>query len=290
MRIAFLGLGTMGRHMAANLLHKGYLLVVYNRDRKKAEALGSAVRIADSPGEAVRSAEIAVTMLSDDTAVKEVYLGKGGIVPALTEAPGASIVIDCSTVSPDTSVELAQALAAAGAEMLDAPVTGSEPQAKEGVLTFIVGGKRHVYEQCQPLFAAMGKKAVYMGDHGSGSKAKLANNALVAINLIALSESLALVRKCGLDPARFLEVVAGGGARSGMAEMKGPKILQNDYSPQFMTRLMLKDLKLASGLAESLEVPMPALGVVKQLFQIACNEGFGSEDMSAVAKCYEQWL
>jgi len=289
MNIGFIGLGTMGQPMASNLLRAGYELVVYNRNRTKAEELGLGVQIADSPGDVVRRTTVVITMLSDDHAVKEIYSGAEGIIPSLQQGGGARIVMDCSTISPQTSMELARKLEELGVDMLDAPVTGSKPQAIEGILTFIVGGKKEIFEQCGPIFEAMGKKAVYMGDSGSGSKTKLANNALVASNLIALSENIALVKKCGLDPALFLEVIAGGGARSGMAEMKGPKILNRDFSPQFMTQLMLKDLKLATQLADSIQVPMPALGVAKQIFQIACNEGAGSEDMSAVVKSFEQW-
>ncbi|MCU6791276.1 NAD(P)-dependent oxidoreductase [Paenibacillus sp. WQ 127069] len=289
MNIAFVGLGTMGRHMAVNLLKAGYKLSVYNRDRRKTEGLDPSVRVVDSPGEAAQGADIVITMISDDRAVKEVYLGEGGIVPALQQQPGARTLIDCSTISPDTSLELAAHLSAIGVQMLDAPVTGSEPQAKEAQLTFIVGGDRELFESCLPLFNAMGKKAVHMGAQGTGSQTKLANNALVAITLAGLSESISLVRQAGIDPALFLEVVAGGGARSGMAEMKGPKMLSGDFSPQFMTRLMLKDLKLARGLAESFELPVPALSAVKELFQVACNDGYGDEDMSAIVKCYEDW-
>lgn len=158
MNIAFVGLGTMGRHMAVNLLKAGYKLSVYNRDRRKTEGLGSSVHVVDSPGEAAQGADIVITMISDDRAVKEVYLGEGGIVPALQQQPGARTLIDCSTISPDTSLELAAHLSAIGVQMLDAPVTGSEPQAKEAQLTFIVGGDRELFESCLPLFNAMGKK------------------------------------------------------------------------------------------------------------------------------------
>jgi 3-hydroxyisobutyrate dehydrogenase-like beta-hydroxyacid dehydrogenase len=217
LKIGFIGLGTMGRPMAANLLRAGYKLIVYNRNRNKAEGLGSNTDIAESPGDAVRQADLVITMLSDDHAINEVYLGAEGIIPALQQGDGSRIVMDCSTISPSTSIELARKMEGFGVDMLDAPVTGSEPQAVEGILTFIVGGKKEIFEQCRPIFNAMGKKAVYMGESGSGSKTKLANNAIVAANLIALSENLALVKKSGLDPALFLEVIAGGGARSGMA-------------------------------------------------------------------------
>jgi 3-hydroxyisobutyrate dehydrogenase len=291
-KIGFIGLGTMGKPMARNLAKAGYELIVYNRNREKAQGWpdGAKVQVAGSAAEVAGQADILFTMLTDDAAVEEVYLGKEGLLEGASGRNNPELlVVDCSTIHPDTTLKMAERLASAGIEMLDAPVTGSEPQAEEGVLTFIVGGKPSLYEKCVPLFDVMGKKAVHMGAQGAGAKAKLANNALVATTLIALSESLALVQKSGVDPRLFLEVVAGGGARSGMAEMKGPKILGRDYSPQFMAKLMHKDLKLASRLAESVQVPMPALAAAKQVFQIACNLGLGDEDMSAVAKCYEQW-
>lgn len=293
LKLAFIGLGTMGKPMALNLHKAGYPITVYNRNRDKTkdfEGLPS-VRIAASPAEAAQQADIVFTMLTDDRAVEEVYLGEQGIVSACASSAGSKprIVVDCSTIYTETSQKLAQALAAYGVEMLDAPVTGSEPQAIEGNLTFIVGGKSEIFDQCAPFFDIMGKKAVYMGGSGAGSNTKLANNMLVAANLLALAESLVMIQKAGGDPERFLEVLAGGGGRSGMAEMKGPKMLSRDFSAQFMTQLMHKDLKLANRLAESLQVPVPVLSSVKQVFQTACNSGWGGEDMSAVIKCYEEW-
>jgi 3-hydroxyisobutyrate dehydrogenase-like beta-hydroxyacid dehydrogenase len=294
MKIAFIGLGTMGKPMAMHLHKAGYSLTVYNRNRDKARTFAeglSSVQVASSPAEAAKQADIVFTMLTDDVAVEEVYLGEQGIVSACKDSSGRrpQIVIDCSTIYPVTSQKLAAELASVGVVMLDAPVTGSEPQAIEGVLTFIVGGNQEAYDQCTPLFDAMGKKAVYMGTSGAGANAKLANNMLVASNLVALSESLMMIQKSGGDPELFLEVVSGGGARSGMAEMKGPKMINRDFSAQFMAQLMLKDLKLAGRLAETLQVPVPMQASVQQIFQIACNSGWGAEDMSAIAKCYEAW-
>ncbi|MCS7460530.1 NAD(P)-dependent oxidoreductase [Paenibacillus doosanensis] len=294
MKIAFIGLGTMGKPMALNLHKAGFPLIVYNRSRERVkdfEAL-DAVQLASSPAEAASQAEIVITMLTDDAAVEQVYLGEQGLLSVCRGSADTGkprIVVDCSTIYPVTSQKLAEQLASCGVTMLDAPVTGSEPQAIDGVLTFIVGGEREAYEACVPLFDAMGKKAVYMGASGAGANAKLANNMLVAANLAALAESLTMVQKSGGDPKLFLEVLAGGGGRSGMAEMKGPKILDRDFSAQFMTQLMFKDLKLAGRLAESLQVPVPMQASVQQIFQIACNSGWGAEDMSAIAKCYEAW-
>ena len=294
MIIGFIGLGTMGKPMAANLHKAGYSLVVYNRNPQRTQGWNKdeKIQVAGSPAEVAGRADVVFTMLTDDAAVEEVYFGSQGIVAGIESGSGSKpdIIVDSSTIYPATSLKLANRLAELGVDLLDAPVTGSEPQAVEGVLTFIVGGKRERYDVCKPLFDVMGKKAVYMGESGAGATAKLANNALVAANLSALAESLAMIQKSGGDPELFLDVLAGGGGRSGMAEMKGPKIVSRDFSPQFMTQLMHKDLKLAERLAESLQLPVPVLASVKQIFQMACNGGWGAEDMSAVAKVYEQWI
>lgn len=294
MKIGFIGLGTMGKPMADHLRKAGHTLYVYNRSSGRTSDWDNdaSVVIVSSPAEAAAHSDILFTMLSNDAAVEQVFFGDNGIMSGCTSNADVPrllrLVIDCSTIDPTVSVRTAEALEAIGIDKLDAPVTGSKPQAEQGVLTFIVGGKREVFEQVEPILLLMGKKAVYMGGHGAGSIAKLANNMMVATHLVALSESLAMLRKARLDPATFLEVVAGGGARSGMAEMKGPKILENDYSPQFMTALMHKDLGLAAKLSDTLSLPVPVAAVVKQLFQTVCNNGLGEEDMSAIFKYYEQ--
>ncbi|WP_407941635.1 NAD(P)-dependent oxidoreductase [Metabacillus schmidteae] len=175
-----------------------------------------------------------------------------------------------------------------GIEMLDAPVTGSEPQAIEGILTFMVGGKKEIYEKCEPLFYIMGKQAYYMGETGSGSYTKLANNTMGAINLLSFSEAITMAAKSGVDPELFIKVVSGGGASSGMMVNKGPKVLNRDFSPNFKTDLIYKDLGLAANVAKELELPTPVLSLVKEMFQMARAKGYGGEDMSAVIKLYEE--
>jgi len=294
MRIAFIGLGTMGKPMAMHLQRAGHTLAVYNRNRDRArdfEGLES-VTVVSTPKEAAGQADIVFTMLTDDAVVEAVYLGEDGILSAcMDEASGTpKIVVDCSTIYPDTTTMLAERLAAVGVDMLDAPVSGSEPHAIEGILTFIVGGKKEAYEICLPLFELMGRKALYMGPNGTGANAKLANNLIVAANITALAEGMSIVQKSGGNPELFLEILAGGGARSAAAEVKGPRILNRDFSPQFMAQLMFKDIKLAGRLAQSLQVPTPIQATVQQLFQITCNSGLGQEDLSAVAKTYESWI
>ncbi|QGH33478.1 NAD-binding protein [Gracilibacillus salitolerans] len=285
-KIGFIGLGTMGLPMAGHLLNNGYEVIVYNRTRNKADSLEKeGAIITSSPKEVAEKSDIVFTMLTADQAVEEVILGETGIIKG---AHAGLIVVDSSTISPNTSKKVAAILLNEGIEMLDAPVTGSEPQAIEGILTFMVGGKKEVYEKCEPLFYVMGKQAYYMGDNGAGSYTKLANNTMGAINLLSFSEAITMAAKSGIDPELFIKVVSGGGARSGMMDNKGPKVLNRDFSPHFMTDLIYKDLGLAADVAKELELPTPVLSLVKEMFQMARAKGFGEEDMSAIIKCYEE--
>jgi 3-hydroxyisobutyrate dehydrogenase-like beta-hydroxyacid dehydrogenase len=287
MRVGFIGLGTMGHPMAHNLLKNGYEVIIFNRTREKMNVLKEeGATIANSPKEVAAGSEIVFTMLTADDAVEEVILGENGI---LSGAYPGLIVVDSSTISPSTSKKVAEELIKHDVEMLDAPVTGSEPQAIEGILTFMVGGKKETFKKCLPLFAVMGQNAYYMGEHGKGSYTKLANNTMAAINLLSFSEGITMATKAGIDPEVFVKVVAGGGARSGMVENKAAKVINRDFTPHFMTQLIHKDLGLASNVAKELEISTPVLGLVKEIFQIAKAKGYGSEDMSAVIKCYEEW-
>lgn len=289
MKVGFVGLGTMGKPMAENLLKAGFELAVYNRTAERAESFKNKAVIAHDLGELVEFADVIMTIVSDDAAVESVLIGEGGVLEHSRKQNKRLIVIDSSTVSPDTTLRVAKELATAGIDLLDAPVTGSKPQAEQGEISFIVGGREDLYEKCMPLFDAMGKKAIYMGEQGSGARAKLANNMLSAVTLAALSESLTLIRSSGGSPEKFLEVVASGGARCGMAEAKGPKILSGDFSPQFMAKLTLKDMKLVARWGESLGVPLPVLNTAKELYSMTCGSGWGEQDMCAIVRNYENW-
>ncbi|RKD24966.1 hypothetical protein BEP19_03780 [Ammoniphilus oxalaticus] len=287
-KIGFVGLGTMGMPMARNLQKAGYSLVVYNRTAERTrDFVGQAnVKIVDSPAEVAENCEILFTMLAADDAVEEVILGEKGVLSA---AEAGLTVVDSSTVAPQTSLRMAEELAKKEIDFLDAPVTGSKPQATEGILTFMVGGRAEVFERCLPLFQAMGKHAYHMGAQGAGSQAKLGNNTMAAIHLLAMTEALTMVSKAGVDPALFLEMVSGGGGRSGMVDTKGPKVVNRDFRPHFKTELMLKDLGLATSFANELAIPTPVLATVKEMLQIAMTKGFAQEDMCSVIKCYEEW-
>lgn len=287
-KIGFIGLGVMGLAMASNLLRKGFEVSVYNRTPGKADALlelGSAVL--DSPAAVASTADIVITMISNDAAIREVYWGEKGIFAG---ARSGSILIDSSTISPALARELAAAAEASGAVFLDAPVTGSKPAAEGGTLVFMVGGHAEQISKVEDVLLAMGRKVIPMGANGSGSIAKLAHNTIVGINVVALAEGMAIAASGGIDGASFVELVQSGGAASKAAEMKGPKLLEGNYDVQFSLELMLKDLRLSSVLSDSLNVPTPLLEASKTLFQVGDAMGLGALDMSSVGQAYEQWI
>ncbi|GIO14212.1 3-hydroxyisobutyrate dehydrogenase [Cohnella xylanilytica] len=286
--IGFIGLGTMGSPMAANLLRKGFAVAVYNRTPGKAdELLKLGASAASSPLEAAAQADVVVTIISNDSAVEEVYYNEQGILAGLK--PGRT-VIDSSTISPALAKRLAADVAARGGSFLDAPVTGSKDGAIAGTLLFMVGGSKETVEANRDVFLAMGREIVHMGENGSGATAKLGHNAIVGINAAALIEGMAIAAKGGLDMPSFLRVVQGGGAASKQADLKGSKILAGDYSVQFSLALMLKDLKLGSVLSDGLGVPTPMLEAAKSLFQAGQAKGYGEEDLAALARVYEEWI
>ena len=287
-KVAVLGLGTMGLPMAFNLLHKGYSLTVYNRTAEKAAPITAAgAQLGLTPAEAVHTAEGVVTMVSDDASIHSIYNGETGLLSSIQ--PG-TVVIDCSTISPSLSIELAAACKARGAHFLDAPVTGSKPAAEAGTLTFMVGGEASVLEDVMPVFQAMGTNIIHMGANGSGSITKLAHNTIVGINNVALAEGFSMVSKAGVDPAAFLQVVRNGSAGSKAAELKGEKIIEGNFDNQFSLQLMLKDLKLASVLSDNMQLPTPMLELAKSMFQAGQTQGYGPEDLCSVVKIYEQWI
>ncbi|PWW02480.1 3-hydroxyisobutyrate dehydrogenase [Paenibacillus cellulosilyticus] len=286
--IGFIGLGTMGYAMAANLLNKGFDVTVYNRTAAKAEQLrelGAAV--AASPADAARGRSVVITMVSNDDSIRDVYDGEQGIFSAVSEG---TVIVDSSTISPDLARRLAVDATSRGAIFLDAPVTGSKPAAEAGMLVFMVGGSAETALAIEPVLLAMGRKVIPMGPSGSGAVAKLAHNTVVGINTAALMEGFAIAAKGGIEGSSFLELIQSGGAASRAAELKGGKLLEQDYSVQFALELMLKDLRLSSVLSDKLGVPTPLLEASKSLYQVGDAAGYGQLDLSAVAKVYEQWI
>lgn len=287
-KIGFIGLGTMGAPMAANLLKQGYEVIVYNRTSAKSEALAEqGATIATTPRDAANAVHTVITMVSDDASIAAVYEGKDGLLAGLQ---AGTTVIDCSTISPALVKQLAESIKSLGCTFLDAPVTGSSPAAISGTLVFMVGGDAEVLAAQTDIFDTLGKKILHMGPNGSGAVAKLAHNTIVGINNLALAEGFAIAAKSGLPADAFLELVQLGSAGSKAAELKGRKIIEHDFTNQFSLALMLKDLKLASSLTDESSIPSPMLNMAKSLFQAGQAEGFGDEDLSAVVKLYESWI
>lgn len=274
--------------MASNLLRSGFQVTVYNRTASKGEPLvQEGAQLAATPLEAASGKDVIITMISNDDSIREVYYGENGIISTLT---AGTTVIDSSTISPGLVEEIAAAVESRGGHFLDAPVTGSKPAAIEGTLVFMVGGSAEVIEANRDVFDAMGKKLLHMGGNGRGAVAKLAHNTMVGIHNVALAEGFSIAVKSGVPADKFLELVQFGSAGSKQAELKGRKIIEDDFSNQFSLALMLKDLKLASSLSDATGVPTPMLGLAKSLFQAGYTQGYGEEDLSAVVKTYEAWI
>ncbi len=285
MKIGFIGLGIMGLPMAKNLLKGGYSLVVHNRSRKPVEELTShGAEQAFSSREVAERTDVVITMLPDSPDVREVILGRDGVIEGVR--PGM-VVIDMSTISPKVSVEIANTLAEKGVEMLDAPVSGGQKGAIEGTLSIMVGGKKEVFEKCLPIFKAMGRVIVHVGGNGAGEIVKLCNQVICALNIVSMCEGIALCRKTGVDVAKMIEVVSGGLGASNIISNLAPKILAGDMEPGFKLRLQQKDLRLALQLAEELKAPLLATGLAHQIFRIAEAKGLGEKGTQALIRAYE---
>lgn len=287
-KIGFIGLGTMGLPMATNLLRKGYSLSVYNRTAEKsAELVSQGATAAATPADAAKDADVLITMLSNDIAIRQTFYDPKGIMEGIH--PGMT-VIDCSTISPHMSRTLQAELAEHAVQFLDAPVTGSKPAAINGTLLFMVGGSEEALNEHRDVFEAMGSRIVYMGPSGSGSYAKLAHNTIVGINAIGFIEGMALAAKANVDLNKFYEIVMAGAASSRQAELKGPKLLGRDFETQFSMQLMHKDLRLASQLTDQLQVTAPLLSLAKNVYEMGLSKGLGELDLSAIVQCYEEWM
>ncbi len=279
-KIAFIGTGLMGRPMAMNILGKGFPLTVYNRTTAKTEQLARAgARVAASPREAAESADVLITMLSDNEAVKSVLTGSDGVLEGLKSG---TVYVDMSTVTPDASRRFASMVEQKGAHMLDAPVSGSTNVAEKGELTILVGGDPRILDRVRDVLQSMGKFIFHIGDHGSAVALKLVVNHFVGGMTALLAEGLNLSEKLGIDPTLLSNVMNSSVIRSPMYDIKLPKMVSRDYAPQFPTRLLVKDLNYISETAGKAGVPMPLHEVVRDLFAAATKAGHGDMDFSAV--------
>ncbi|MFQ5847289.1 MAG: 2-hydroxy-3-oxopropionate reductase [Candidatus Methylomirabilales bacterium] len=285
-KIGFIGLGIMGKPMARNLLKAGHALTVYSRSRPPMDELKrDGAALGSSPKEVAAASEVLITMLPNSPDVEAVVLGVNGI---LEGAKSGMILIDMSTISPLVSQKIYQEAKKKGVKALDAPVSGGEKGAIEGILSIMVGGDQEVFEAMVPTFQAMGKTITYMGSAGAGGFTKLANQVIVAINLTAIGEALTLAAKADLDPERLIKALSGGMAGSRCLDMKGPQIIKGNFQPGFKVDLHYKDLGLIMEAARALQVPLPATALVQELFSALRVKGRGSLDHSAVITVLEE--
>lgn len=284
MKIGFIGLGIMGRPMAENLLRAGHEVWVNNRSRAPMDTLAACGAHAASRRELAENCEAILTMLPNGPQVKEVVLGENGIAAFMR---AGQVLIDMSSISPVVSREVAAELAEKGIEMLDAPVSGGEPKAIDGTLSFMVGGKREVFERYGNLFRAMGSSAVLCGGIGAGNTVKLANQVIVAANIAAVAEGFTLAKQAGVDPCVVLEAIRGGLAGSAVLEAKGPMMLSDSFEPGFKVDLHIKDLNNAIDAADTVGAPLPLTAAVMEMLRYLHANQMGEWDHSALAKFYE---
>lgn len=285
MKIGFIGLGIMGKPMVRNIMKAGYTdVLVWNRSKAAMEEVAADGAVASSPKEIGESCDVIITMLPNSPQVKEVMLGENGVASFMK--PGA-VFIDCSSINPVASQEIAAVLAERGVEMLDAPVSGGEPKAIDGTLSFMVGGKQDVFDAHKELLLTMGASAVRCGEVGAGNTTKLANQIIVACNIQALGEALMLAKKAGVDPELVFQAIKGGLAGSTVMNAKAPMMIAGNDKPGFKIDLHIKDLNNALDCAHTVGAPVPMTAQVQEIMQWMHNHEGGQKDHSAIAQYYE---
>ena len=285
MKIGFIGLGIMGKPMAKNLLKAGYTdLLVNNRSQAPVRELEAAGAKGATQQEIGAQCDVVITMLPNSPQVKEVMLGANGVASHMK--PGA-VFIDCSSINPVASKEIAAALAEKNVEMLDAPVSGGEPKAIDGTLSFMVGGKQEVFDKYKELLSAMGSSVVRCGEVGAGNTTKLANQIIVACNIQALAEALTLAQKAGVEPNAVFAAIKGGLAGSTVMNAKTPMMIAGNDKPGFKIDLHIKDLDNVLDCAHAVGAPVPMTAEVQEIMQWLHNHEKGQADHSAIAQYYE---
>lgn len=286
MKIAFVGLGIMGKPMAKNLIKAGYDLIVYDINGEAVkEVAACGAEAAESAQAAAAVCDVMITMVPNSPQVKEVLLGEKGAVHTLRKG---AVVIDTSSINPIASREVAAELAKVGVEMLDAPVSGGEPKAIDGTLAFMVGGKQEVFDAHKEILAKMGSSVVRCGDVGAGNVTKLCNQTIVAVNIAALAEAMQLGQMCGVEPEKIFEAIKGGLAGSTVMNAKAPMMMDQNFKPGFRIDLHIKDLNNVVDAAKTVDAPIPLTQSVLEMMKILHHDGDGSCDHSALLKYYQK--
>ena len=285
-KVGLIGLGLMGKPMGMNLLKAGFPLAVWNRTASRADELVAAgAKLAQSPRELAAHSEFVLSIVSDPAALEAVLWGQNGAMQGFQHD---SIYIDSSTVSPTLARKVASACEEGGVRFLDAPVTGGDWGAKKGELVFMVGGDASTLADAEPVLRVLGKKWFHLGPNGAGQTIKLAMNLILALQVDALAEALALVTAAGLQGEKLVEVMQSSMARSGVLDIKSQNLLKGDYTPSFPLRLMLKDMRLALELAQQTHVELPATEAAFKTYSTVKEAAREDVDYSAVMKFWKK--
>ena len=276
----------MGYPMARNLLRAGHEVALWSNTLDKAHKLAAEEKghVFDTPRQVAENADFIFLCLGDTAMVRQVILGQDGVIEG---ARAGTVVADASTISPSESRKIGVALAAKGVDFLDAPCTGSTPGASGGTLTFMIGGDLAVFEKAKPYLELMGKRFYYCGGPGMGLQAKLSQNLILGNLLMAFNEGMVLATKGGIDPNLMLEILDNSAAKSGLISYKAPFVLARDFTPNFSTKWMHKDIGLILDSGEELGVPLLLTSLTHQLFQTAIAAGHANDDMCSTIKVLE---
>ncbi len=286
MKVGFIGLGIMGKPMSKNLIKAGHELVISDINEASVKEVADLGAKAAGNGAAVAAeCDLIITMLPNSPHVRTVILGKGGV---LETAKRGTVVIDMSSIDPMETRAIGAAMEEKGVELLDAPVSGGEPKAIDGTLSVMVGGRKESFDKYYDLLMSMAGSVVYVGGLGSGNIAKLSNQIIVALNIAAMSEALALAKKAGADPELVYRAIRGGLAGSNVLDAKAPMVLNRNFDPGFRIELHIKDLNNALNAAHTVSAPIPLTAQVMEIMQALKADGHEKEDHCSIAKYYEK--
>ncbi len=285
MDISFIGVGVMGRGMVRNLMKAGHRVHIYSRTKERAQpVIDEGALWYSSVAECAKKSSVIITIVGYPKDVEEVYFGAGGI---LENAPDHAIVADMTTSSPGLAEKIYEAAKAKGLRALDAPVSGGDSGAKNGTLAIMVGGDKAAFDECLPVFEAMGKSIRYMGKAGSGQHTKMANQIVIAGTISGVCEAIAYANKAGVDAQGMLDAISSGAAASWQLSNNGQKIINGDFAPGFYIKHFIKDMGLAKDEADSRALPLPVLEKTLDTYRALAQKGLGDEGTQALIKAYE---
>jgi 2-hydroxy-3-oxopropionate reductase len=284
-KIGFVGVGIMGKHMAAHLLTAGYEVVAYDVIGKALDDIvAQGAKRGESCQDVAASSDVIISMVPDSPDVEKVALGEDGIIEAAREG---HIYIDMSTIAPEVAKAVATELGEKGVRCLDAPVSGGEVGAQNATLSTMVGGPEDLFNEVLPILEVMGKTITLCGPNGAGQTVKACNQIQVALNFVGMAEALVLGARAGVDPAIVVKVLSGGYAQTRVMDVRGPKIIQGEFEPGFKSKFHYKDLNIIMETAKELRVPLPATAIAHELFSALLAAGRGDLDHSAVITVLE---